>query len=517
MPETQLAPPATGSGAGMRRLAFSLPEFTRLAWVSDQAREVWEPRLARLGAAWQEIEWRAVLAGVRRCAVTVATPDEFVDRAPRWAEAGLAALPLERLQQSGQPYSVTSAAAGPGDAFTFRLVIGSPADVAGFQRAWDDADQEAIGDLLGYPPCCREFFQRVWVDDAMMDTTWPMAVATVGAREPTSTIELDGPPQANILWRWMGPRAVPHLPCRFDCPATVALADDLVAVGRACGYGAEMDWLLTILGWPVEWSALHGIAEIKTPVLKVSTATDATAGRYVVRRRGTRRPPESLGGLGFPWRTPVKLRLTDTRGFRRGLDHAATGRDPGRRPAWYATDNGFTSTVAMREAHRPIVELARTVLDGTGGDVLDLGCGNGALLEELVAASPGVVPFGVDLDARRIHHAQLLHPHVADHFQVGDLLDDQVLGPATRRFALVLLMPGRLLEASPAAADALRRRLRAGGHRLLVYAYADWLTDAGGLASLAERAGLALVGEPRGPTAALATVSEPSQEDRHGL
>ena len=51
MPETQLAPPTTGAGAGMQRLAFSLPEFTRLAWVSDQAREVWEPRLARLGAA----------------------------------------------------------------------------------------------------------------------------------------------------------------------------------------------------------------------------------------------------------------------------------------------------------------------------------------------------------------------------------------------------------------------------------------------------------------------------------
>src|SRR5262249_40209942 len=154
--------------------------------------------------------------------------------------------------------------------------------------------------------------------------------ATVAAARPTTTIELDGPPQANILWRWIGPRAVPHLPCRFDCPATVTFADQLVEVGRRAGYDAEMDWLLTVLDWPVEWSAWHGIAEVKTPILKVSTATDATAQRYVVRRRGGGRPAEALDGLGFPWQVPVKLRLTGTRGFHRGLDHAVTGPDADR-------------------------------------------------------------------------------------------------------------------------------------------------------------------------------------------
>ena len=88
---------------------------------------------------------------------------------------------------------------------------------------------------------------------------------------------MTGPPEANILWRWMGARAVPHLPCRFDCEPTVALAQQCLAVGRAAGFDTEMDWLLEILRWPVEWSALHGIAEIRTPVLKVSTRTDATA------------------------------------------------------------------------------------------------------------------------------------------------------------------------------------------------------------------------------------------------
>ena len=37
----------------------------------------------------------------------------------------------------------------------------------------------------------------------------------------TNVIDVTGPPEANILWRWMGARAVPHLPCRFNCTDTV--------------------------------------------------------------------------------------------------------------------------------------------------------------------------------------------------------------------------------------------------------------------------------------------------------
>src|SRR5262249_39160303 len=152
-------------------------------------------------------------------------------------------------------------------------------------------------------------FRRVWVDDAMVDTTWPMAVATAAASGARS-VDVVGPPQSNILWRWMGARAVPHLPCRFDCEATIAFADELIAVGRECGFGEEMDWLLEILSGPVQWSALHGIAEIRTPIVKVPTRTDPTASRHVVQRHGDSYPAEGARGLEFPYRIPVKLHLT---------------------------------------------------------------------------------------------------------------------------------------------------------------------------------------------------------------
>ncbi|HEY3703067.1 MAG TPA: class I SAM-dependent methyltransferase, partial [Acidimicrobiales bacterium] len=136
-----------------------------------------------------------------------------------------------------------------------------------------------------------------------------------------------------------------------------------------------------------------------------------------------------------------------------------------------------------------------------GGNVIDLGCGNGALLGRMAAAAPGVIPFGVDVDAQRIEHARQLHAGHADNIVSGDIFDSDQLWVEGRRFALAVLMPGRLLETDEARAAALRERLSQSCDRVLVYAYGDWLTRAGDLAGLAREAGLTVVGPGRQPVA----------------
>ncbi|MGH9280203.1 MAG: class I SAM-dependent methyltransferase [Acidimicrobiales bacterium] len=486
--------------ATLDRLRFVLPDFTRLTWVSDHAEAVWRPRLDRITAAWAEVEWLAVAAGARPCAVTMATPDEFLTVAPRWADRELFALPVEIQGLSRQPYTATAVPTELGQPFVFRFVVGRPADVRRFKRAWDAADQDAIGDLLGYPRCCTEFFRRVWVDDGMVDTTWPMAAATApGGGDGSATIELRGPAQANILWRWAGVRAVPHLPCRFDCPATVALADALVDVGRQEGFATEMGWLLEVLGWPAEWSALHGIAEVRTPIVKVVTRTDATARTYTVRRHADTYPREGATGLRFPCRAPGSLRLSESRGFRRGLENPIA-------PVWLATDNGFPSVDAMRDAHRPIVALAAELLGPDGGRVVDLGCGNGALLRAVLATRPATAIFGMDLEPARVEHARQLNPGPDADFRVGDIFDEAAWWPS-ERFALALLMPGRLVETTPQRRAALLELLGTRCDRVLVYAYGDWLARHGSLAGLAAEAGIDVVGSEPGATAAVGAVA----------
>ncbi len=303
---------------GLDLLDFTLPEFARISWVGDPAREKWGPRLQRITSAWLEIEWRAVVAGLRACSVTSVAPEKLPETAQEMARHGLAALPIAIEGVLG---GYTNVAQKPvlGAAFGYRVVAGKLEDVVAFQKAWDECDQEKIGSLLGYPSCCREFFHEVWVKHGLHDTTWPMAVGSSGEVPENRLLTVGGPPQANILWRWMGVRAVSHLPCASECQETMEHADRLIQVGRDSGFGEEMDWMLEILSWPVEWSALHGLAEIKTPVLKVSAATDATASKWTVRREGERYPAEGAKGLHFPYRLPHPPKVTSSVSYQRGL------------------------------------------------------------------------------------------------------------------------------------------------------------------------------------------------------
>ena len=325
-----------------------------------------------------------------------------------------------------------------------------------------------MGRLLGFPECCIAFFRKTWVNDGCVDTTWAMAAngGRVDASGHAIEIDAGAPFQANILWRWVGPRAVPHLPCSFACRATVDFANTLANLARELGYGPEMEWLEEILSWPVSWSALHGIAEVKTPVLKVSTRTDATGHEFIVRRQGDRMPAEAAAGLGFPFRTPNRPGLTHSLAFRKGLEapialHTAP-------PAWYASDNGFSARAAMDEAHRPIVELALASIGGAG-TVLDLGCGNGALLKKIAEAREGVIPFGVDTDESKLEHARLLQPAFGANFIAANMFERIPVDPDTV-YSLVILMPGRLLEVDEERASRLREWLRGHFQHLLIYA-----------------------------------------------
>jgi SAM-dependent methyltransferase len=286
----------------------------------------------------------------------------------------------------------------------------------------------------------------------------------------------------------------------------VAHGKKLLDAGRRAGFATEMDWILEILHWPVEWSALHGIAEIKTPILKISTKTDATAKKYLIQRRGTRYPVEGAQGLKFPYQMPDHLHLTDSKGFKQGLHNPLplVGDVP---PEHFASDNGFVSSIAMDHAHKPIVDLALKTLDGRSGNIVDLGCGNGALLKKIVQAHQRLFPFGIEPDPARVEHARKMHPQFADNFILGDMFKIDRVWDANRRFALALIMPGRLLESRPEQAAELKRHLKEQCDSILVYAYGDWLTRFGNLAGLAEKAGLKLVSADAEGSVGLATIA----------
>lgn len=265
----------------MRRLEFSLDDFLRVAWVSHEAQTTWQPRIARIQAAWRAIEKESVILGVRSCAILTIDPAYLVDLSATLRRKGVRVLPLAGTDES-------------------QVVIGSPMTVAAFEHAWNGALDEAIGDLLGYPPCCRLFFRRYSTELRLRDPSWLMAGGDVSESDSRVSIDVVTKPETNVLARFVGVRAVPHIPCSFQCELSAELGRRLQAVGETLGFAEEMEWMRQILSWPYQWSTLHGIAEIRTPVLKVAVASDATACRHVVKLEAMTFAPIGTTGTRLP-------------------------------------------------------------------------------------------------------------------------------------------------------------------------------------------------------------------------
>jgi len=438
---------------------------------------------------WQEIERLSISAGLRACALQVIATELVADFTESMKQQNLDVVVIQSMHRTAGVYRTVGEDSSSEPVTDFRVVIGAAANTQAFQAAWLNRDEDTIGRLLGYPECCRKFFESIWVEQGFIDTTWPMALNTRQPRiaEP-NVIELDGFAEANVLLRWLGIRSISHLPCSFDCPATRDLAMRYVALGRDSGYVEEMDWLSDMLNWPVEWSALHGIAEIKIPILKITALTDATAERYVVRRHGRSYPLEGAQGLVFPYSQPVHLRLTESPGYQKGLEHT----QPAPVPAWHYTDNGFQSAEGMNRAHQPLIEMAKQTLHNTGGSILDLGCGNAALLLKICKDESGFIPYGVEIHESKIAHAQTMLPHNIDNFFVGDIFDSIGLW-RNQQYDLVILMVGRLLEVDDPQRENLKNWLLSSAKNIMIYVYPDYLQQGQTLSNLAEKAGIELL------------------------
>jgi len=446
------------------RLPFVLPDFNRHSWISESAKSVWEPRISRILHAWLHIEWLSVAAGIRECALIWISPNVLPKVTPMWEAAQLSAVQLD-IDDTGLQTNTSG---------LICVIVGALDNIERLRQAWVSSDHEAVGRQLGYPPCCRTFFSKVWVDQRCIDTTWAMSENTSRAwGKPVVQIEPadDVPPLANILWRWVGVRAVPHLPCRFDCPDSIKFGRRLLELGQEAGYAQEVAWISHILSWPIEWSALHGIAEVKTPILKISTRTDATANKWVVQWVGTAYPEEGAVGLRFPYHVPKRPILTSSPGYQRGLAGCAPGDSTA---TWRYTDNGFRSETAMQELHQPIIALARHAVAEESGNILDLGCGNGTLLGKLCADRPDLIPYGVDSNDTALVHARQLWPQFAHNFVDGNLFDVELWSGNTRHYRLGLLMLGRLLEVPRERAIRLLISLKLSCSKVLAYTYPDW-------------------------------------------
>ncbi|HHX58357.1 MAG TPA: methyltransferase [Candidatus Moranbacteria bacterium] len=164
---------------------------------------------------------------------------------------------------------------------------------------------------------------------------------------------------------------------------------------------------------------------------------------------------------------------------------------------WLFQDNGFLSLESMRKAHEPII---RAVLDlitkNESGNILDLGCGNGSLLKEVINQRKNLVPYGIEFDNKAFQNIKELLSNFSENFIQGNYYDPMVLEKLNTKFTLTILMPSRFLETNDfQGAKNLNNWLSQNSSKVLAYAYSDKLKKFKSFSDLLEKSGFEIESE----------------------
>ena len=281
----------------------NLAPFVRHAFVGEAQKTLWKPRITAVRAALARLNVMVVARGMAAASIADVRGDEVLSIHNLAAEYSLHAILI--------PHEL--------DGERRRLIIGQEKMARDCAVALQADDFRSVAELTGVPACCRDQCtdpHRGSPRDSLLNAF------QINRGEPV--MDLCCNPFLNPLLRPIGLALTEQLPCSFDCEASKHVAIRKLELARSYGLGTEMDWLEAMLGWPAEWSALHGIAEVKTGILKIAHRIAYTPFKRVVRYLGRAPASDSARALLFPYAPHHKPPRGDLVCLREGAMNTAT-------------------------------------------------------------------------------------------------------------------------------------------------------------------------------------------------
>lgn len=289
---------------------FPMHSFTRMQWLTNKkVKKVWESRFAKASRLFFNLEHESVIHGLRDV-TTAHIPHVNYDVVVRELnKKGLIFLPSKKIA----PFTGKMNYHPPivqGQPWSYYGVLANRIDKAeAFAHATEMNDNMTLGKLLGYPACCSKFFEDTF-QSGYVDPVWQQALQT--KEKYIVTKEEQFIRLKNTDWRInpmlnMFPIGVQfHTRCSFHCESSLILAKEWISLATELKIDglkeAEM-----FLRMPMEWDCYKGIAYIKSPLFKISTASNQTKRKYIVQVEGDFYPEEGANGLVFPYneKTPI--------------------------------------------------------------------------------------------------------------------------------------------------------------------------------------------------------------------
>lgn len=247
---------------------FELKPQTRFLWKKKGVQEL-KPILQPLKRELFRSELQTVAKGQRKCATVTMHSNSVKHNLEEITDLGLVFLPIRESRvvqgfahkfyppKEGEPTQIFGAVAR--DYETARK----------FKRLRKEGGEEnadAMGQLLGYPKCCRSYFEDTFSEE--FDPVWSSAIHTEGAKVKRNDDEVtvfleEIYPEANPLLRYFGIRIVPHLPCSYTCEKSREFGRDFLKVIDEDFHDILLDLLSNVV-----WDCYKGVAIVDTPYFR---------------------------------------------------------------------------------------------------------------------------------------------------------------------------------------------------------------------------------------------------------
>jgi len=282
----------------MKTVDFNSPAFTTVAWVSDQSKNVWEPRLKQVNDAIIHTILKTVENGIHSVMKFQVQKTHETRIQLLSANYNLIVKTIKETKE-GKRSSYTS------------ILVSSL-----------EGEESKTDSLSKQSNCCHAITTETFVRNRK-EQIWETAFTGSYDILGEETIQLPHTSQKGDLWRKLIVYPFTGQFCSFFCENRDDLEKEFMAQMRLAGYEEEFQWLQELYSWPIEWSANHGICELRTPILKCCYETDWTSKEYRVQITGEDYPDEGMEGLRFPYQKRSFLRITDSKSFKKNLEHAA--------------------------------------------------------------------------------------------------------------------------------------------------------------------------------------------------
>lgn len=279
----------------MSKRTLNIKSLSRTIWASQEDKDEWKEKRRQASRTHSRAETEMVAEGYRKAGTTHINKRNYYNKLQTLSKKGLIFTPIRKTTPL-QGFTHTHFEPKENEDYDIYGAITRNSKHGQQFKEYEEekpTNHEGIGELLGFPECCRGNFKNNWEEH--LDPMVP-AIDNMDNSEYHKEEEIDEgvkhvyevdhiPPETNQLLRYWGIRVTSHLPHSFDCEKTIEFGKKWIEVMEQ--HNEEgLEYLLELLNKPIRWDQYRGILEVTTPHFRGITTTGYTDERYVIKVKG---------------------------------------------------------------------------------------------------------------------------------------------------------------------------------------------------------------------------------------